>query len=109
MTILDEHDRPRATDAVAESAREGRASAARNLMLGQWAAGLMGLNDSEAYGRAVARPGVEPPADDDVLRKVSRDLADSGLAVSQGEVLAKMDEFLAQARAQLENEERRTA
>ncbi len=71
-------------------------------MLGQWAADLMGLKDGDAYAQAVARGGAAAPNDEDVLRKVSRDLADSGLSVSLGEVHAKMEEFLALARARLE-------
>lgn len=105
MSILDDHDQRQSSDAFDRS-REGRASAIRNLMIGRWAASLMGLKDADAYGRAVARPGSELPPEEDVLRKVSRDLADSGLAVSITEVRAKMDEFLAQARAQLEIDDR---
>jgi len=102
MRILNEDDRGQTSDAGLERTREGRAEAARNLLLGQWAANLMGLKDAEAYAQAVARGGATTPNDEDVLRKVSRDLADSGLSVSLGEVHAKMEEFLALARAQLE-------
>lgn len=100
--ILNEDDRGETSDAGLERTREGRAEAARNLLLGHWAANLMGLKDGEAYSQAVARGGATGPHDEDVLRKVSRDLADSGLSVSLGEVHAKMEEFLALARAQLE-------
>jgi hypothetical protein len=109
MSILDAQDQGYSSQAAFDSTREDRALAARNLMLGQWAAGRMGLKDGEAYARAVAKPGHEPPTDEDVLRKVSRDLADSGLAISLGDVHAKMEEFLAQARAQLEIDDKRTA
>jgi len=102
MRILNEDDRGQTSDAGLERTREGRAEAARNLLLGQWAADLMGLKDGDAYARAVARGGATGPHDEDVLRKVSRDLADSGLSISLGEVHAKMEEFLALARAQLE-------
>ncbi len=102
MRILNEDDRGQTSDAGLERTREGRAEAARNLLLGQWAAKLMGLKDSDAYAHAVARGGATTPNDEDVLRKVSRDLTDSGLSISLGEVHAKMEEFLALARAQLE-------
>ncbi len=102
MRILNEDDRGQTSDTGLERTREGRAEAARNLLLGQWAAKLMDLKDAEAYAQAVARGGATGPNDEDVLRKVSRDLADSGLSVSLGEVHAKMEEFLALARAQLE-------
>jgi hypothetical protein len=109
MTILDEHDQGLASQAVSNSTREDRALAARNLMLGLWAAERMGLKNGTAYAHAVAKPGHEPPSDEDVLRKVSHDLADSGLAISLGDVHAKMEEFLAQARAQLEIDDKRSA
>jgi hypothetical protein len=41
-----------------------------------------------------------------VARKVSRDLADSGLVGPAAEVAGKMEEFLAQARARLAQAER---
>jgi hypothetical protein len=97
----DEDRESKARAAAAEAASEARARFRRNRMIGEWAAGLMGLDDGAAYARAVARSEADTPADEDVARKVGRDLADSGLAASAGEVPGKMQEFLAQARAQL--------
>ena len=71
-------------------------------MLGEWAARLMGLENVEDYANAVVKSEVDLPADEDVLRKVSQDLSGSGLAVPQSEVYAKMDEFLAIARGQIQ-------
>jgi hypothetical protein len=82
--------------------REFRATARRNRMLGEWAARRMGLENVEDYARAVVKSEVDQPGDDDVLRKVSQDLSGSGLSVPLGEIRAKMDEFLAIARGQLE-------
>ena len=104
MSVLNEHDRRSISDPAGETAQEARAVALRNRMMGEWAAGLMGLESRVAYAQAVGRPGHEPPSDEDVLRKVSQDLAGSGLSVSLSEVRARMDEFLAQARGRLENE-----
>jgi hypothetical protein len=70
-------------------------------MLGEWAGRLMGLESVDDYAQAVLKSHFEQPGDDDVLRKVSKDLAASGLSVSEVEVRAKMDEFLAVARGQL--------
>lgn len=70
----------------------------RDRMLAEWAAGLMGLEAVEDYVQAVQRTHLERPADEDVLRKVSEDLAGAGLAVRESEVRAKMDEFLAVSR-----------
>jgi hypothetical protein len=87
--------------AASEAALEARVRSRRNLMIGEWAAGLMGLDDVHAYARAVARSQAEAPADEDIVRKVSRDLADSGLTAPAGEVRTKMEDFLALARAQM--------
>ncbi|HEY2051907.1 MAG TPA: DUF1476 domain-containing protein [Caulobacteraceae bacterium] len=92
--------------AATEAALEARIRSRRNVMIGEWAAGLMGLEDVNAYARAVARPDAEAPPDEDILRKVSRDLVDSGLTVSAAEVRTKMDEFLAMARAQIAGQDR---
>ena len=76
-------------------------------MLGEWAAGLMGLSADSVteYAKAVAKSDFELPGDEDVLRKVFEDLKGSGVAVSEGEVRMKMDELLAQAREQLRSGE----
>jgi len=84
-----------------EENQEFRATARRNRMLGEWAAGLMGLENVDEYAQAIVKSDVDQPDDEDVLRKVSQDLTGSGLSVSQGEIRARMDEFLAIARGQV--------
>lgn len=84
--------------------QEFRAQARRNRMLGEWAARLMGLENVDDYARAVVKSEIDLPNDEDVLRKVSQDLSGSGLSVPVGEVRAKMDEFLAISRGQIQNE-----
>ena len=83
---------------------EFRATSRRNRMLGEWAGRLMGLESVDDYAQAVLRSHFEHPGDEDVLRKVSEDLTASGLSVRAGEVRAKMDEFMAVARNQVQNE-----
>jgi len=88
-----------------DSEQEFRAIARRNRMLGEWAANRMGLENVQDYARAVVKSEVDQPGDEDVLRKVSQDLAGSGLSVPQSEIRAKMDEFLAIARGQIDSGE----
>ena len=78
-----------------------KADARRNRLLGEWAAGLMGLTTVDEYARAVVKSDFEQPGDDDVFRKVSEDLKGSGVSVSDSEVRMKMAELLAQAREQI--------
>jgi hypothetical protein len=84
--------------------QEFRARARRNRMFGEWAARLMGLDNVEDYAQAVVKSEVDQPADDDVLRKVSQDLAGAGLTIREGEIRSKMDELLAIARDQVKSE-----
>ena len=84
--------------------QELRATARRNRMLGEWAARLMGLQNVDDYARAVVKSEIDQPSEEDVLRKVSQDLSGSGLSVPLSEVRAKMDEFLAIARGQIQTE-----
>ena len=102
MTTLDDRERGFEKKFASDEEREFRAAARRNRMIGEWAAELMGLENVRDYAAAVVRSDFEQPGDEDVLRKVTQDLAGSGVAVREGEVRAKMDEFLAIAREQVQ-------
>ena len=104
MTTFDERERGFEKKFANDHEQEFRAAARRNRMLGEWAAGLMGLENVEDYAAAVVKSDFEQPGDDDVLRKVTQDLAGAGVHVREGEVRAKMDEFLAIARGQVKAE-----
>ena len=101
MTTFDEREKGFERKYANDQELEFRATARRNRLLGEWAAGLMGLENVSDYANAVVKSDFEQPGDEDVLRKVSKDLSGSGLAVNEGEVRAKMDEFLAIAREQV--------
>lgn len=81
-----------------------KAEARRNKLLGLWAGGLLGKADVDAYAREVVASDFEEAGDADVLRKVSGDLKDGGVAISDEEIRAKMQEFLSQAVAQIQGE-----
>jgi hypothetical protein len=102
MSNFDERERGFERKFASDEEREFLAMARRNRLLGEWAAGLMGLENVEDYARAVVKSDLEQPGEEDVLRKVSQDLAGSGLSVQEGEVRSKMHEFLAIARGQLQ-------
>jgi len=101
MTTFDDREQGFERKFVLDNDLEFKATARRNRLLGEWAAGLMGLATAEDYARAVVKSDFEQPGDEDVLRKVFGDLKGSGVAVSEGEVRMKMDELLAQAREQI--------
>ena len=103
MTTFNDREKGFERKFALDAEQEFKATARRNRMLGEWAAGLMGLESSEEYVRAVVKSDFEMPGDEDVLRKVFEDLKGSGVAVSEGEVRMKMAELLAQAREGVRN------
>ena len=101
MTTFDDREQAFENKFAHDQDIEFRAVARRNRLLGQWAAGLMGLESVAEYAKAVVKSDFEQPGDEDVLRKVSQDLSGAGVKVSEGEVRSKMDELLAVAREQI--------
>ena len=80
-----------------------KAVARRNKLLGLWAADLIGMSgeDAEAYAKSVVVADFEEAGHEDVVRKVAGDLGEKSTA---DEIRAKMDEFLAEAKAQIMTE-----
>jgi hypothetical protein len=78
-----------------------KAEARRNKLLGLWAAEKLGLTGdaAAAYAREVVTADFEESGDSDVLRKVTKDLADKG--VSEQQIRVKMDELVAVAVTQV--------
>lgn len=101
MTTFDDRERGFERKFALDAEQEFKATARRNRMLGEWAAGLMGLENAEDYARAVVKSDFEQPGDDDVLRKVFGDLKGAGVTITEGDVRNKMHELLAQAREQV--------
>jgi hypothetical protein len=104
MTTFDEREQGFERKFAHDQELEFKATARRNRLLGEWAAGLMGLTTVEEYARAVVKSDFEQPGDEDVLRKVFEDLKGAGVATTEGEVRMKMAELLAQAREQIKGE-----
>ena len=105
MTTFDDREQGFENKFAHDEELEFKAVARRNRMLGLWAAGLMGLEGDhlEDYAKAVVKSEVEQPGEEDVLRKVWKDLSASGAKVTEGAVRAKMDELLAIARDQIKS------
>ena len=100
MTTFDDREQGFEKKFALDQEQEFKAHARRNKALGQWAAGLMGLEGAhvDEYAKAVVKSDLELPGDEDVLRKVFEDLKGSGVDVSESAVRMKMAELLAQAR-----------
>jgi hypothetical protein len=80
-----------------------RATARRNRLVGHWAAQLQGLTgEAEAsYAIEVVKADFEEAGDEDVVRKLVRDL---GNLADEATIRAKITECFAVAKAQLMNE-----
>lgn len=83
-----------------------KAEARRNKLLGQWAAGLMGLSGAEAedYVKSVIKADFQEAGDDDVFRKVKADLIAAGAEQSDHQIRRHMDEFMAEAIKQIKEQ-----
>jgi len=100
MTTFNDREQGFERKFALDQEQEFKAQARRNRMLGEWAAGLMGLEGQHLadYAKAVVKSDFELPGDEDVFRKVFEDLKGSGVQVTEGEVRMKMAELLAQSR-----------
>jgi hypothetical protein len=81
-----------------------KAEQRRNKLLGEWAAGLMGMSGAavEDYVKAVRKADLASKGDTDVLHKVVKDFAEKGIKMSEADIAKKMHEFLAEAVSQIE-------
>lgn len=80
-----------------------KASARRNKLLGMWAAEKMGLTgaQAEAYAKEVVMADFEETGDQDVFRKIRKDLDGKKVTLSDQDIRRAMDELMAQAIAQI--------
>jgi hypothetical protein len=93
------------TDHARKHEGDFRVIARRNKLLGRWAARLMNLPrlEADANAKQVVTADLDEPGDDDVIRKIMDDFESSGVNISREELLAKMNELLDEARAQLQD------
>ena len=80
-----------------------KAEARRNKLLGLWVAEKLGMTGeaAAAYAKEVVAADFEEAGDNDVVHKVTRDLAAKGEAITESELRARMDELMARAIAQV--------
>ncbi|MFL0355914.1 DUF1476 domain-containing protein [Erythrobacter sp. GH1-10] len=102
--MTDFKDRERAEEAKFAMDEETafKVAARRNRLLGEWAAGLMGLTpeETEAYKKAVVQADFEEAGDEDVIRKLLGDLTASECDVSEADIRAKLEEMNIEAKRQ---------
>jgi len=102
MTTFDKREEAFEKKFVIDEELRFKAVARRNRMLGMWAAEKLGKSgdDANAYAKTVVAAEIDG-GDPGVIRKVMTDLAAAGSSVTETEIAAKMDEWLAAAIAQV--------
>lgn len=82
-----------------------KATARRNKLLGLWAAEKLGKSgeDAEAYAKTVVIADFEEAGDEDVFRKIRKDLDSANVSVSDEEIRKTMLELLAKAVEAVQN------
>ncbi|MBQ2261056.1 MAG: DUF1476 domain-containing protein [Loktanella sp.] len=80
-----------------------KAEARRNKLLALWAAGLLGKSEDEAaaYVTEVIKADFEEAGDEDVFRKLAKDLVGHA---DEATIRSKMANYLVEAKAQLMTE-----
>lgn len=104
MNQFDDRKRAQETKFQLDQELEFKAQARRAKLVGQWAAGLMGLSGDEAaaYAKSVVVADLEEAGTEDLFRKIRADLDMHAVQLSDHQIRAKMDEALAEARASVQ-------
>jgi hypothetical protein len=82
-----------------------KSMARRNKLLGLWAAEKLGLSGGAAddYAKEVVKSDFEEAGDDDVFRKVRKDLDAKKVDISDHQLRREMEELLAKAVEQIQS------
>ena len=103
MTTFDKREEGFEKKFALDEEQKFKAEARRDKLLGLWVAEQLGLSGDAAsdYAKAVVAADFEQPGDNDVVHKVTRDLAGKGIAITEPQLRVKMDELMAQAIVQV--------
>ena len=103
MTQFDDRERAFETKFAHDEELKFRVIARRNRLLGEWAAGKMGLSEAEtaSYSKDVVRADFEEAGDGDVIRKVLGDLTSAGIETSEAEIKQTLDHKEVEAKRQI--------
>jgi hypothetical protein len=103
MTTFDDRERAFEAKFARDDDMAFRVAARRNRLLGQWAAGKMGLTveEADAYAKAVMQADFEEAGTEDVVRKLVGDLTAANIDIDEATVRAAIEEKEIEARRQL--------
>ena len=103
MTTFDDRERAFENMYARDQEMQFKVTARRNRLLGQWAAGLMGLTEveAEAYAKDVVRADFEEAGDEDVIRKLLGDLTSAGVDIDDARIRTMLADKQVEARRQM--------
>ena len=103
MTQFDDRERAFESKFAHDEELKFRVIARRNRLLGEWAAGKMGLSEAEtaSYAKDVVRADFEEAGDGDVIRKVLGDLTSAGIDSSEAEIKQTLEHKTVEAKRQI--------
>ncbi|WP_417451190.1 DUF1476 domain-containing protein [Kordiimonas sp.] len=106
MTTFDGREKAFEDKFAHDEAMMFKARARRNRLLGEWLAAEFGLSGDEvkAYAASVVKADLEEEGDEDVIRKVMKDIEAKGVDISRHRVEKHLDELFVEAKAQLMRE-----
>jgi hypothetical protein len=104
MTTFDDREKSFEKKFAMDEELKFKSEQRRNKLLGEWAAGRLGLSgpDVEAYVKALRRADLASKGDEDVFQKLRKDFDDKGVAISDAELRRAMSDQMAQAVRQIE-------
>ncbi len=104
MTTFDDREKGYEKKFALDQDLKFKAEARRNKLLGEWAAGKLGITGTavEDYVKAVRKADLAAKGDQDVFLKIRQDFDAKQVAVSDQELRAKMSDFLGEAVQQIE-------
>ena len=103
MTQFDNRDRDLEARLAQDEEMLFRILARRNRLLGEWAAGRMGLSEAEteAYAKDLVRADFEGGGGKDVVLKMLGDMTAAGVDVDENQIREAIKVKLVEARRQL--------
>ena len=99
MTTFDKREEGFEKKFAVDQELKFKANARRNRLLGLWAAAKLGLSgpEADAYAKEVVVADFEEAGEDDVFRKIRKDLDAKGVKDTDQQIRQAMDELMAKA------------
>ena len=106
MTNFSDRERGEEAKYAFDEENQFKIAARATRLVGEWAAGLMGLTSEEAdaYKKSVVQADFEEAGHEDVIRKLLGDLTGAECEVDEAEIRAKLEECTVEARRQFMSE-----